>query len=99
MSRTFTGEQVAAKVKAAADNYGITTFKIKVGKRMGNNTDQWPNRTQEVVAAVRAAVPDAILMADANGAFHDSGERTAHCETTGCKQISFLRGTGRILAV
>lgn len=57
LSRTFTGEQLAKKVSEAASKYGIDTFKIKVGKRMGNNTDQWPNRTQEVVEAVRAAVP------------------------------------------
>jgi len=50
------------------DSKGIRAFKIKIGQRMGNNTDVWPNRTAEVVTAVRGAVgPDVTLMADANG--------------------------------
>ena len=51
----------------------IQQFKIKVGQRMGNNTDVWPNRTEEVITIVRQMVDSTgeniTLFADANGAY------------------------------
>ena len=50
--------------------YNIKAFKTHTAQRMGNNTDVYPNRTQEVLIGMRQRLgPDAILMNDANGGY------------------------------
>jgi L-alanine-DL-glutamate epimerase-like enolase superfamily enzyme len=68
IDRQISADGLAAKIKHVHETYGVDAFKVKVAQRMGNNTDVWPNRSTEVVEAVRAAVgPGVALMADANG--------------------------------
>ena len=70
-SRTLTPAQVVEKISFVRANYGVNFFKIKIGQRMGHNTDAAPNRTAEVVTGVRAACPGCTLAADANGCYDD----------------------------
>jgi len=72
VTRKKTAEQIGSEFVSLHKQWGITAFKLKVAQRMGNNTDVWPNRSQEVVETVRQMVGDNItLMADANGGWTD----------------------------
>lgn len=55
---------------------GYEAFKIRVGgsDSCGDNEDQWPGRTEEVVPTVREAIgDDATLFVDANSAYSPAG--------------------------
>ena len=48
---------------------GYRAFKIKIGRRCGNDADQWPGRTEALLPAVRKALGvAALLYVDANSA-------------------------------
>ena len=73
LTRTENATQIGSNFVKIINEWGIKQFKIKVGQRMGNNTDVWPNRTQEVITIVREMVDSTgeniTLFADANGAY------------------------------
>lgn len=49
---------------------GARCVKVKIGRRMGYNTDMQPGRSEAVIAALRKAFGDAMtIYADANGAY------------------------------
>lgn len=70
MSRETTPEQEAARMVALRDSKGFKAFKMKIGKAGGQDQDQWPGRTEQLVPAVRKALGDGIeLLADANSCY------------------------------
>ena len=72
LTRSKNASQIAAEFVQLQQQYGLTAFKMRLGKAMGNNTDVYPNRTQDVIVQTRAALkPGTILMGDANGGYTD----------------------------
>jgi L-alanine-DL-glutamate epimerase-like enolase superfamily enzyme len=49
---------------------GYDAFKVRIGKECGHDEDEWPLRTEDVVAAVRGSVgEDVALLVDANSCY------------------------------
>ena len=70
MRRDTTSEEEAGKLVRLRDSHGFRGFKIKIGKRMGHDVDEWPGRTERIIHTVREAVGDDItLLADGNSGF------------------------------
>jgi len=70
MSREITPEDEAKRIVKLRDQYGFEAFKIRVGKVVGHNEDQWPGRTESIIPTMRKAVGDkTILQADANSCY------------------------------
>jgi L-alanine-DL-glutamate epimerase-like enolase superfamily enzyme len=70
MRRDTTPEEVAEKLVRLRDSHGYQGFKVKIGKRMGYDVDEWPGRTEAMIRLSRAAVGDGItLLADGNSGF------------------------------
>jgi L-alanine-DL-glutamate epimerase-like enolase superfamily enzyme len=73
MRRDITPAEEAERLARLQGEYGYTAFKIRVGKECGHDQDEWPGRTEAVVAAVRDAVgDDAALLVDANSCYTPS---------------------------
>jgi L-alanine-DL-glutamate epimerase-like enolase superfamily enzyme len=70
MSRTISPEQEAERMKRLKGEKGFTAFKIRIGKVVGHDEDEWTGRTEALVPAVRQAVgKDTVLLADGNGCY------------------------------
>ena len=70
MRRDITPEDEAARLARLQDELGYRAFKIRVGRECGHDEDEWPGRSEAVVAQVRAAVGDeAALLVDANSCY------------------------------
>lgn len=73
MRRDITAAEEAERLRAACEKHGFTTVKVKIAERTGHDGDAWLGRTEEVLRAVRAALPDVTLFADANGGYSAEG--------------------------
>lgn len=70
MRRDITPEAEAARMVRLRDEKGFTAFKIRIGKRTGQDQDQSPGRTEALIPAIRKALGPAIdLKADANSCY------------------------------
>jgi L-alanine-DL-glutamate epimerase-like enolase superfamily enzyme len=70
MRRDTTPEAMAAQLVRLRDEHGYHGFKVKIGKRLGDDVDEWPGRTEAIIRTVREAVGDDItLLADGNSGF------------------------------
>lgn len=70
MRRDITPADEAARMAALRTSHGFDAVKIRIGAECGHDSDEWPGRTDQVVAAVRAAIgDDAALLVDANSAY------------------------------
>ncbi|NRB00518.1 MAG: mandelate racemase/muconate lactonizing enzyme family protein [Rhodobacteraceae bacterium] len=69
MRRDITPEEEAERLKQVAGNDGFTAFKVRAGSEVGRNRDEWPGRTEAVIAAMRSALPEADLLIDANSCY------------------------------
>jgi L-alanine-DL-glutamate epimerase-like enolase superfamily enzyme len=70
MRRDIEPGDEADRLARLADTHGFTAFKIRIGKECGHDEDEWPGRTEAVVAAVRRAIgDDAALLVDANSCY------------------------------
>lgn len=70
MRRDITPEAMAAELVRLRDEAGYQGFKIKIGKRLGYDVDEWPGRSESLIRATRTAVGDNIaLLADGNSGF------------------------------
>ncbi|HXP61551.1 MAG TPA: mandelate racemase/muconate lactonizing enzyme family protein [Dongiaceae bacterium] len=66
----ITPEAEAERLARLRDQFGYDAFKFRVGKECGHDQDEWPGRTEAIVAQVRKALgPDARLLVDANGGY------------------------------
>jgi L-alanine-DL-glutamate epimerase-like enolase superfamily enzyme len=60
-------DEEADRFARLRQSYGFDAFKFRVGKECGHDEDEWPGRTEAVVAAVRRALGDDVdLLVDAN---------------------------------
>jgi L-alanine-DL-glutamate epimerase-like enolase superfamily enzyme len=70
MRRDITPEDEAERLARLRDEHGYRAFKIRVGKECGHDEDEWPGRSEAVVAAVRKALgPEVALLVDANSCY------------------------------
>lgn len=69
MKRDITPEQEAERFLRLRDAQGFDAFKFRVGAECGRDRDEWPGRTEAIVPAIRKALPDVALLADANSGF------------------------------
>ena len=70
MRRDISPEEEADRLVRLRDEKGYEAFKIRIGSVNGNDADQWPGRTEELIKTVRERLPDDVrLFADANGCY------------------------------
>ena len=70
MKRDITPQQEAARFVKLRDELGFDAFKWRVGAECGNDVDEWPGRTEEVVPVVSRALGDGISkLVDGNSGF------------------------------
>jgi len=70
MRRDITALAEADRLCQLRDHLGFTAFKWRVGMECGHDVDQWPGRTEEVVAVVARRLGDAVAkLVDANSGF------------------------------
>ncbi len=70
MRRDITPSDEAERLARLRDACGYEAFKIRVGKECGHDQDEWPGRSEAVVATVRAALGEEVsLLVDANSCY------------------------------
>ena len=69
MKRDITPKDEAERLKRLAGEQGFDAFKMRAGAEVGRDQDEWPGRTEEIIPAMRAALPDAALLIDANSCY------------------------------
>jgi L-alanine-DL-glutamate epimerase-like enolase superfamily enzyme len=70
MRREITPQDEATRLVRLRESNGFRAFKVRVGKECGHDQDEWPGRTEEIVASVRAALgADVALLVDANSCY------------------------------
>ncbi len=70
MRRDITPQDEAERLARLRDVYGYRAFKVRIGKVVGHDEDEWPGRTEALVPAVRKALGDDVdLKVDANSCY------------------------------
>ena len=70
MRRDIGPEAEAERLGRMAAEHGFRAFKVRVGSECGHDADEWPGRTEAVVAACRRMLGDeAALLVDANSCY------------------------------
>jgi L-alanine-DL-glutamate epimerase-like enolase superfamily enzyme len=70
MKRDITPAEEAARLKRLRDRHGFDAFKFRVGSEVGRDRDEWPGRTEEIIALMRRELgPEVALLADANSCY------------------------------
>ena len=70
MRRDISPREEAERLVRLRDECGYDAFKFRIGRECGHDRDQWPGRTEEIVAAVGRALGDeADLLVDANSGY------------------------------
>ncbi|MGI9311790.1 MAG: mandelate racemase/muconate lactonizing enzyme family protein [bacterium] len=70
MKRDITGAQEAQRLARLRDRFGFDAFKFRIGAECGHDRDQWPGRSEDIVARMREAMDDSVaLLADANSGY------------------------------
>ena len=70
MKRDITPQQEADRFLRLRDAHGYDAFKFRVGAECGRDRDEWPGRSEEIVATVRAALGDEVaLLVDGNSCY------------------------------
>jgi len=68
MKRDLPVQEEADRLRALQDQYGYRAIKLHPGIPVGQDQDFWPNRTEDMVAAmVKTAKPDTHIIVDVNG--------------------------------
>ena len=70
MSRDITPADEARRITTVRDTHGFRACKVRVGAVNGNDVDQWPGRSEELIDTMRSALgPDFVIHADGNSGF------------------------------
>lgn len=70
MKRDITPKDEAARLRSLRDERGFSAFKVRAGKEVGRNQDEWPGRTEEIIPTLREQLgPDVDLLIDANSCY------------------------------
>lgn len=70
MRRDISPDDEADRLVRLRDRDGFDAFKVRIGSEVGHDEDEWPGRTEAVVARVRDALGDEVaLLVDANSCY------------------------------
>jgi L-alanine-DL-glutamate epimerase-like enolase superfamily enzyme len=70
MRRDITPRDESVRLARLRDGHGFDAFKVRIGKECGHDEDEWPGRTEKVVAEVRSTLGDDVaLLVDANSCY------------------------------
>jgi L-alanine-DL-glutamate epimerase-like enolase superfamily enzyme len=70
MKRDITPIDEANRLLRLRDRHGFDAFKFRVGAECGNDIDEWPGRTEEIIPTMRGALGDDVaLLVDGNSGF------------------------------
>ena len=70
MKRAITPKDEAARLKHLRDDQGFDAFKVRAGSEVGHDKDEWPGRTEEIIATMRREMGDGVdLLIDANSCY------------------------------
>jgi L-alanine-DL-glutamate epimerase-like enolase superfamily enzyme len=69
MRRDIIPAEEAERFARLRDRFGFDAFKFRIGAECGDDVDEWPGRTEEIIPAMRKALDGAALLADANSGF------------------------------
>lgn len=69
MRRDIAPADEARRLARLADAHGFTAFKVRAGAEVGRDSDEWPGRTEDLIPAMRRALPAADLLIDANSCY------------------------------
>ena len=70
MRRDITPRAEAERLVRLRSEFGYDAFKFRIGRECGHDRDQWPGRTEAIVAQVAGALGgEADLLVDANSGF------------------------------
>ena len=70
MRRDISAADDARRMVQLRDVYGFDAVKVRVGAECGNDIDEWPGRTEEIIPIMRRTLgPDVSLLVDGNSGF------------------------------
>ncbi len=70
MKRDISPADEATRLKHLRDTQGFDAFKVRAGAEVGRNVDEWPGRTEEIIATMRREFGDNVdLLIDANSCY------------------------------
>ncbi len=70
MKRDITPKDEAERLKRLRGEQGFDAFKVRAGAEVGRGRDEWPGRTEEIIAVMRRELgPDVDLLIDANSCY------------------------------
>ena len=70
MKRDITPGDEAERLKRLRGELGFDAFKVRAGAEVGRGRDEWPGRTEEIIAVMRRELgPDVDLLIDANSCY------------------------------
>jgi L-alanine-DL-glutamate epimerase-like enolase superfamily enzyme len=70
MRRDITPEAEAERLAHARHSRGFHAFKVRIGKVCGHDQDEWPGRTEALIATLRKVLGDeVVILADANSCY------------------------------
>lgn len=73
MKRDITPQQEAERCVRLRDQFGYDAFKFRIGAEYGQDRDEWPGRTEEIIPTMRRALGDKVaLLVDANSCYSPS---------------------------
>lgn len=70
MKRNITPSDEAERLKRLCGEKGFDAIKFRIGAECGNDVDEWPGRTEDIIKTVsNSLIGQADLLVDANSAF------------------------------
>ncbi len=70
MRRDISPADEAKRIRGLRDTAGFRACKVRVGSGAGEDRDQWPGRSEELITTMRSALgPDFVIHADGNSAY------------------------------
>jgi L-alanine-DL-glutamate epimerase-like enolase superfamily enzyme len=70
MKRDITPADEAERLKRLRDDKGFDAFKVRAGAEVGRGRDEWPGRTEEIIATMHREMGDGVdLLIDANSCY------------------------------
>jgi L-alanine-DL-glutamate epimerase-like enolase superfamily enzyme len=70
MKRDISPADEASRLARLCDTYGFDAVKFRIGAECGNDIDEWPGRTEDIIQTVSSHLRgQADLLVDANSAF------------------------------
>ncbi len=69
MKRDITPAAEAERLRRLCGDHGFTAVKFRIGAECGQDIDEWPGRTEEIIPTIARALPDVDKLTDANSGF------------------------------